>query len=431
MTLRQLLQAKAQATDAAKALQVAANGRAMTAEETKAFDEHIATAESLQADIDRANKLAALERSPAATPGASVGNDNRADKPWRCKAEQLIAIARGTRLIEQGRAHQVDPRINAALGADETVPSDGGFLVAPDYSTDLLQRIYNTGEVAKLITSKNTEKARVVINAVDEDSRVDGSRWGGILAYWLAESATYTSSKPKFREIQLTMNKLIALIYATEELLDDTSLFESYINEVVPQEFAFKRDTAIISGTGAGQPLGILTAPSTIVQAADSGDSGTVPVDTNDILNMWSRLFAPYRKDAVWFINQAIEPFLYPLTLGAPSLGQILMYTPPGTNGNNSGYGLLMGRPVIPIEQCSAVGTAGDIILWSPSSYILVKRNDVRADSSIHVAFLTGEKAFRFMLREDGQPWMKKPLTPYQSSAPTLSGAVVLNGTGR
>ena len=294
-----------------------------------------------------------------------------------------------------------------------------------------MQRIYDTGEVAALVSKKKMTSERLVIPAVDEDSRVDGSRWGGILSYWLAEAQTYTSSKPKFRQLELVAKKLIALVYATEELLSDTAMLESYIDEVVPQELAFQLDTSIISGTGAGQPLGILNAASTITQTYNSGEGTTgTPPSSTDILNMWSRLYAPYRKDAVWLINQSIEPGLIPLTIGSPSLGQILIYTAPGVAGNQTGRGMMFGRPVIPIEQTAAVGVAGDIILWSPSGYLLAMRQELRADSSMHVAFLTGEMAFRFMLRADGQPWWKKPLQPYYQTGatapPTLSSQVVL-----
>ncbi len=46
-------------------------------------------------------------------------------------------------------------------------------------------------------------------------------------------------------------------------------------------------------------------------------------------------------------------------------------------------------------------------------------------DTSIHVAFLTGEQAFRWQLRHDGQPFWKKPLTPKNGSS-TLSPFVAL-----
>jgi hypothetical protein len=46
-------------------------------------------------------------------------------------------------------------------------------------------------------------------------------------------------------------------------------------------------------------------------------------------------------------------------------------------------------------------------------------------DTSIHVAFLTGEQAFRWQLRHDGQPFWKKPLTP-KNGTNTLSPFVAL-----
>lgn len=408
-----------------------AGNRDLNAAEKTEYEANKASITSLNARIERAEQQMDEERHAPASAVIQVGKNRAEDKPWRGMGEQLSALAKTTTLIQTGRGNLGDPRILAALGSSESVPSDGGFLVEPEYSADLLQRMYNTGEVAKRCKRMQMNSARMIINAVDEDSRVDGSRWGGLLSYWLAEAQTYTGTKPKFREVQLVANKLIALVYATEELLEDTSLLESYVDEIVPQELAFQTDEAIINGTGSGQPLGILTSPATVSQAADSGDSSTVPVSTKDVLNMWSRLYAPYRKNAVWFINQSIEPFLYPLTLGSPSLGQYLIFTPNGVNGNSSGYGTLFGRPVIPIEQTANVGTVGDIILFSPDGYLLTQRNEMRADSSIHVAFLTGERAFRFMVRLDGQPWWKKPLTPYTSGAPTLAPFVTLASSGR
>jgi HK97 family phage major capsid protein len=89
------------------------------------------------------------------------------------------------------------------------------------------------------------------------------------------------------------------------------------------------------------------------------------------------------------------------------------MYTPPGANGNPGPYGRLLGRPVIPIEQAQTLGTQGDIMLLDLQSYMLAKKTSgIRVDTSIHVAFLTGEQAFRFQLRVDGQSLWKKPLQP-------------------
>jgi HK97 family phage major capsid protein len=434
--LKALRQKKADALARADAIHRAAQiaNRDLTKAERTEYNQIMGpggSIENLNDEIKVAEQEQDERRNTPSSQTIVVGDNRALKKPWRSFGEQMGALASSAIAIKGGFGHKADARIVAAMGTSEGVPSDGGFLIQPEYEKDIMQRVYDTGQVANLIGKKTMNSETLHIPAVDEDSRVDGSRWGGILSYWLAEAQNYTQSKPKFRQIQLTAHKLIALVYATEELLADTAMLDSYLSDVVPQELAFQLDGSIISGSGAGQPLGILNAPSTITQpyASGEGTSGTAP-SAADILNMWSRLYAPYRKDAVWLINQSIEPGLIPLTIGAPSLGQILIYTAPGVGGNASGRGMMLGRPVIPIEQSAAVGTAGDIILWSPSGYLMAMRQELRADSSMHVAFLTGEMAFRFMLRADGQPWWKKPLQPFYSAGgtapPTLSSQVVL-----
>ena len=337
--------------------------------------------------------------------------------PFTSLKDQLRAVYNA----ERSRGSNIDPRlaeIQAALGGNESVPAEGGFLVVPEFATTLIKRTYDVSLISKQCFKMPMASSRLIMHAVDEDSRKDGSRWGGILAYWLAEGGTYTPTKPKFREMQLVANKLIALSYATEEQLADGPAWEAYVNEAVPQELAFQIDTSVYSGGGAGQPLGILNSGAVLAIAKESGQA-TATIVTNNILKMWSQLWARSRANAVWFINQDIEPQLYTLAFTNPS-GSVLytnpMYTPPGMNGNNGPYGLLFGKPVIPIEQASTLGTQGDIMVADMTQYILAQRADVRADTSIHVAFLTGEQAFRFMLRLDGQPTWKKPLTPYQGS---------------
>ena len=340
----------------------------------------------------------------------------RADSmaPFASLEEQLRSV------YNAGRGMIVDERlgeIQASLGANESVPAEGGFLVVPEFAADLLKRTYDVSQLAGRCYKMPMQTNRLIMHAVDEDSRVDGSRWGGLQAFWLAEGGTYTPTKPKFREMQFVANKLISLSYATEEQLSDGPAWQSYIEETVPMELAFAIDVAIFSGAGAGQPLGFQNSGAVIVVPKESGQSAATIV-TNNILNMWSRCWSRSRPNAVWLINQDIEPQLFPLTLGSPSLAQILLFVPPGIMGNNSPYGSMLGRPVIPVEQASTLGTQGDISLVDLNQYTLTEKTPgMRADTSIHVAFLTGEQAFRFMVRLDGQPNWKKPITPYKGSA--------------
>jgi HK97 family phage major capsid protein len=423
MNIKHLRQQKLDALAKAKGLSALADKetRSLTDTERVEFDAAMASVETLNADIARAEKLLDEERTAPAVASHSAAHteNNEEKKPWASFGEQLMAVYDVAR--SHGRTH--DPRLKAATGAGESVDAEGGFLVNPEFGTDILQRTYEVGEISSRSFGMPMASNRLVLPAVDEDSRADGSRWGGIQSYWEYEASSYVGSKPKFKQLQLTANKLTGLCYATEELLEDASALQTYVSTVFPQEFAFKIDDAVLNGPGAGAPLGILTSAAAVVQAKDSGQA-TLTVSTTNILNMWSRLFGPSMKNAVWFINQSVIPQLFPLTLGSGTAVQLL-YFPPGMNGNNGPWGKMLGRDVIPVEQCAALTSQGDIVLADMSQYILGQKGGLRADSSMHVAFLTGEMAFRFMLRIDGQPTWKKPLTPYKGST-TLSPFVTL-----
>jgi HK97 family phage major capsid protein len=390
----------------------------LSAQQRQQFETILSNISSLSAEIKReqgfnAREIESIEAGP--TPRHSY-------KPFASLGEQLLAIRQAT-MNPMGGA---DARLYAAaLGNNETVPAEGGFLVEPEFAADILQRTYDVGLVSSRCYEFPITKNRLIVPAVDEDSRKDGSRWGGVLAYWGPEAASYQGMRPKFRNMEVIANKLTGLVFLTEEITEDSAALGAYVGDAFPKEFSFQVDTAIFNGSGAGQPLGINNCGALVTVAKDSNQAAAT-ITTSNILNMWSRMWAPSRATSCWFINQNIESQLYPLTLGSPSLGQILLYTPPGANGNTSGYGLLFGRPVIPIEQASTLGTQGDIMLCDMQQYLLAKKvGGIRADTSIHVAFLTGEQAFRFMLRLDGQPMWKKPLTPYNGTN-TLSAFVAL-----
>lgn len=269
--------------------------------------------------------------------------------------DQLMAVVRHT------RDGYTDPRLlRAASGLSEGTPSDGGWLVQQEFVTTILEKVYSVGELLQRVarTKIGAGKNGLKINAIDESSRVDGYRLGGVLAYWKCEAAEKTKSKPKFRQLQLDLNKLIALIYATDELMDDAVALESLIKKAMPQEIIFKLEDAIINGTGAGMPLGIMNCGSMIAQDRQTSDSITFL----DVLNMWSRMWGPSRKKAIWLINQDIEPTLYRMcfTCGTYQSGPV--YLPAG--GVSGGmYSTLFGRPVIPSEYCETIGTAGKLKL--------------------------------------------------------------------
>ena len=236
------------------------------------------------------------------------------------------------------------------------------------------------------------------------------------------EGGTKTDSKPAFGRMQLTLKKLIGMCYATDELLEDAVALESVINEAFPSEFAWMVDDALINGTGAGQPLGIMNAPCLVTVAKEAGQ----PADTlmfENVVKMWARMWAKSRSNAVWFINQDVEPQLHAMSL-AVGVGGVPVYMPAGGIAGTP-YSTLFGRPIVPIEQCQTLGTTGDILLADFSQYLMIEKGGIKTDTSIHVKFIYDETAFRFVYRCDGQPMWPSVLTPAKGTN-TLSPFVAL-----
>ena len=403
-------------------------GRDLTAQEVSLKNEMLDTIEDFGSQIqvlERQEKI----RTQLETPNAAitVAPQNRAIPQGRPQdrfgslGEQMVAVMHASRPGAQG----IDPRLfNAATGANETVGAEGAFLVQTDFATELLQDVIDTGILApkcRPVTISGNANG-TTINGIDETSRAS-SRYGGIVAFWEGEADQFQGKKPKFRQIVLKLKKLTGLCYATDENLTDAAQLEGIIRDSFSGEFKFQVDDGIINGTGAGALLGILNSGARVTVAKEGGQKANTIMAQN-VINMSSRIFASSYLNAEWYINQNTLPQLYQMSIAVGTGGQ-LVFMPPG-GLSNAPYGTLLGRPVVPIEQCASLGTEGDIILADLSKgYILARKGGMQADMSIHVRFEYAESVFRFILRMDGQPVRATPLTPYKGSE-TLGHFVTL-----
>lgn len=298
----------------------------------------------------------------------------------------------------------------APTGLGETVAADGGVLVPPQFVNELLMRTYTNDLLSRCRNFPMTSN-RLSIPAVNETSRVAGSRFGGIRAYRDPEAGTITASQPQFHQVTLAPEPLNILIRVTEDLLNDSGIaLETFLNNVASMELEFTLGNEIIRGSGVNQFLGILNAPCLVTQAVESGQTLSDPIRHENIVKMWARLFWGSMANAVWLVNQDVLPHLYTMTLGG-GVSRLPSFMPPG-GLSESPYATLLGRPVLPIEFCSSAGTVGDIILADLGQYLTGTIGGVVSAVSMHIYFLTNEQAFRFRLRADGKPWWTSALTP-------------------
>lgn len=411
--------------------------RSMTKEEREAFAKLLDEVEGLKSDkelAERAQRQQA-ELGSAVNPETKGSNTLPAQpkvtdddaKKFKNFGGFLQAVAADG--MNKGSLADRDPRLvfEKAAGANEAIPSEGGFLVQEDFSTALLGLAHDMGDVMsrvrKLPISANSNAIKLPV--IDETSRVDGSRWGGIQSYWADEGETVSSSKPKFRHIELSLKKLMGIGYITEEMLRDGPFLEAVMMQAFAEEITFMTEDAIINGNGAGKPLGILNSGALITVPKETSQAADTLTGWN-VLNMMARLPVRSMRSAVWLTNQDALPQLWGMT--HPVASNILMYQPPGLSNNiegNAPYGTLMGRPVIPVEHAATVGDAGDLMLFDLNQYLLIDKGGVNAATSMHVRFLYDEMTFRITYRVDGQPTIRVPVTP-KNGTKTQSPFVVL-----
>lgn len=311
----------------------------------------------------------------------------------------------------------------AITGMGEFIDSDGGFLVPEVVSQTIRERVYAEQNLIARTEQLTTAGNSLTLLANAETSRATGSRQGGVRGYWMDEAGQFTASKPTFRRMTLKLHKLGVFAYVTDEMLEDSFTgLGAYLTTAAGREISFMVSDAMVNGNGANAPQGLLTAPCLVSVAKETGQAAATIVSEN-IFKMYARMWAPSWPSSAWFINQSILPQLLNLNLKVGT-GGVPVYLPPG-GISVAPYGMLMGRPIVPIEWAAALGTVGDIILADWSQYVSISKG-VQTAMSIHLRFDYGEQVYRFSFRVDAQPLWNSALTPYKDTEQKLSPFVVL-----
>jgi HK97 family phage major capsid protein len=320
--------------------------------------------------------------------------DRRAPAANFRHARALGDFLTGVRNVALGR-RGATLAFEAALGSSEAIAEDGGFLVGGEIGADLLASAFEVADIANLaqrFTMTRGNEAK--LNVLKDDSRATGSRWGGIQIHHVPEGEVVQPSRPKFRQVRLHLRKMVGLCYATDDVVVDAPLLGSVIAQAFAREFAFQLDDIMFEGAGGATGLGFMNGPGKVVIEKEQGQAGATIVKEN-LAKMHARLPASSHRTAEWWVSQS----------ALPAIDQF-----------RGDEGRLMWLPVRPLEYCNVLGTEGDIVLADPQGYAIVDRGAVEAISSIHVAFLTNDQAFRFTYRYDAQPIDDKPVTPFKGS---------------
>ncbi|MDQ1317137.1 MAG: hypothetical protein QG588_788 [Candidatus Poribacteria bacterium] len=320
--------------------------------------------------------------------------------------------------------------INKAAGAglEEGDFSEGGALLTPEYSAELLKTGYETAGLVSLARDVPMQSNSITFKYVKDWDHSSGYVSGGVIVYWTDKETAPTASKPVFGQLTLKLSKLMGLAYSDMELIEDSPIsIEAQLRSDFTDAFAMAMDDGMINGTGAGELQGIASAACTYSVAIETGQTLAVnPIEYANILNMWASMTTAGKRRAVWVVNPDLWKWLpkMNLTVGHGGIPVFL----PASGAAGAPTPTLFGRPVIENECSSALGTVGDICFADFSQYLLGRKSNsaLRYETSMHLKFDTDEMAFKFVWRMAGMPAQADKKTPrrggtYRSAFITLA----------
>ena len=400
--LQALQRQKAEAVGTMREIRTAAGEALFSAEQTTAFEAAKTRAEQLTAAIEQEQAAVEAERSLGAVV---LPDDARIENGVdRRTLDGKNGFASLGHFLKAAHASQIkgqpDERLNIGAAAttygSESSLSDGAFLVPPAFSSNVWQ--HSLEEQAFLpLTDVNPIEGNSMSYPKDETTP-----WGsdGIRAYWEAEAAAATQTKPKGEVNTLRMNKLMALVPVTDELQADAPALGSYIGRKAPESIRWKTNLALFAGTGAGQPEGAFTSAARIDVAKETSQTAAT-VNAINVSKMYARQLHATR--AFWLIQPQVMPQIMVMTIGDQPI-----WTPPNAGFKDAPMGMLLGRPIISTEVCKALGDVGDIgfIDWQ-SIRSITKAGGIETATSMHVYFEQAMNAYRFVFRVDAKPAMK------------------------
>jgi HK97 family phage major capsid protein len=389
----------------------------------------------VRAEVEEWRKLNGLDRTNGAgrtrhTHDVKVGRDRLGDDPkggFKSLGDfccQVIANETSGRMPDALGVYQ---KATLSTYGNEGSGADGGFAVPEQWRSDIMAKVVGEDSILARCTQIPLSTGNSMTIPYDED---EPWRATGIQAYWEGEAGAATQVKPLLTQKELRLRKLIALVPVTEELMSDAPAMGAYVSRRASDAISHKVGEAIFRGTGGGMPFGFLNS-SALLSVAKETDQIGATVQANNILKMYSRMYAPWRRDAVWFIHQDVEPSLFTMAIGSKLAGGTAtsgggpIYLPPGGTVAASPNGMLLGRPVIVTQHCATVGTVGDICFCAMREYVCLSKGGVEGSTSIHLFFDQDTVCLKWRLRLDGQPFSNSVITP-RTGSNTMSAFVAL-----
>jgi len=382
--IQELREKRAKAWDAAKAFLDTKRGAdgLLSAEDVATYEKMESDVVALGQEIDRLERQAALDaelNKPTADP--IIG------KPGKPKAE----IKTGRAADEYRKAfwnvmRSKNPRFDVVNALQVGTDSEGGYLVPDEFERTLVQALEEENifrKLAKIIQTSSGDRKIPIVTT-------HGS------ASWLDEEQLYPESDEVFGQTSIGAYKLGTFIKVSDELLNDSVFdLESYISTEFARRIGHKEEEAFFVGDGTGKPTGIFAASGGAQVGVTAAGATAITVD--EVLDLFYSLKSPYRKNAVWVMNDSTVKAIRKLKDGQ---GQYL-WQPSLTAGTPD---TILNRPVYTSAYVPAIAAGAKTIAFGDFGYYWIADRQGRSFKRLNELFATtGQVGFMATQRVDGK----------------------------
>jgi len=281
----------------------------------------------------------------------------------------------------------------------EGVDADGGYLVPEEYDSRLINGLKEENIIRKLGHTITTSGERKINIAATKPA-----------AAWIDEGEALTFSDATFSQINLDAHKLHVAVKVTEELLYDNAFqLENYIIEEFYKALANAEEDAFINGDGTGKPLGILAASGGAEVGVTAASATAITAD--EVINLVYSLKRPYRKNAVFILNDQTIAALRKLKDGNGAY----MWQPALVAGEPD---KLLGYPVYTSAYMPTVEAGAKTIIFGDLSYYNIGDRGSRSFAELRELFAgNGMVGFVAKERVDGKLVLPEAIKVLQQKA--------------
>ena len=381
---------RAKLWDAAKAFVESrkdANGT-LSAEDTATYDKMEADVVRMGKEIERLERQEAIDLEfdrPTSRPLVDKPGhpEDKPRKTGSASDEYRSAFWRAMR--DKSVPHEIYNVLK--IGEDD----HGGFLVPDEYERQLIDALQEQNifrQLAHVITTSSGDRKIPVV-------RSHGT------AAWIDENAAYPESDDTFGQISIGAFKLATTIKVSDELLHD-SVFDvpSYISKEFARRIGAAEEEAFFVGDGDGKPLGILADQ---VDGKDVGaqvgltTTSSTAISFDDVMDLYYSLRSPYRRNAVFIMNDATVKALRKLKNGNGDY----IWQPSVTAGTPD---TILNRPVYTSPFVPVLGAGAKPIIFGDMNYYWVADREGRRFQRLNELYApNGQVGFLSSERVDGK----------------------------